>query len=259
MGKAVVTSSGSGIGVVYQDQPMLSISDTLFVFDLYADSLAYLKTLCSKTKWNSINIYQLQVYRDLDEFDQTLRKLIQYGIFDNQDLCNSLKVTTTDSKFTTVVNNVWPQEQKSITKFKGRKWPDESLVKEFTTKNGEGSVSVSRDKLDLSDIVSWGFELNPGEDLTMDYSAPLVDGKIPIPLEDEAYIEYGDDTTGEVTEPTAFYYYKHEYIDMPIYESHATPANNLTMSFIIPQNSIHIDIIHMHHVTVLSPASSGGE
>ena len=255
MARTIVTSSGSGIGKIYPNQPMMSISDTLFVYDINLDSLEYLKTLCQQ-KWNVINIYQLQVYADLKEFDEALRKLIRYGIFENQMLCNSLCVTTRDPKFTEIVNKAWQEEQRAITKFKGRKWPDSHFVKEFKTKQGSGAVSISREKMDMSDIVSWVFEMKPDEYTRMDEILPMEGEELPKPLEDDAYVIDGG--TGLITEPMAKYYYHHEVTVIPIDETHTTPSNNLTMSFLTPQNTIIVDICRMHHVEIIKPATPEG-
>ena len=96
--------------------------------------------------------------------------------------------------------------------------------------------------------------------------------KLPYPLEDDATAEFGepeiDPETGQpeiITVPTARYYYRHEITSFPIQESHATPMNSLTASFLIPQNTVHVDVCKMDHVKVILPtvqedeSSGGGE
>ena len=279
MATTTVTSSGSGVGVVYPGQPMMSISDTLFIFDLTPDSLEYFKTLCEKTKWNTVTVYQVQRFTDLKIFERALRDLIKYVIFKNQSLCEKVMVLTKDPKYTEVVNRVWPEEQKAITKFRGRKWPTENFTKEFTHTEGSGVVSISPDKMDPNDILSWFWEYEYSE-------AELSDGpyeydhedpdSIPIPLDDEVTElpdpieptpptggedDSGGDDEGEMPLPydNITYYYMHEYTVFPLQESHAIPAGNMTSAFTIPQNTITVDASRMHRVVcVLAYEDSGG-
>lgn len=263
MAKTIVTSSGSGIAKVYPGQPMMSIDEALYVFDLNKDSEEALEKLCDGTKWNTVIIYQLQKYSDVKEFGAALRKLIKYVIFTNQSLLESMVVVTKMPEYTEVANKIWPEEQRSITKFRGRKWPNSNFVKEFATNDGSGSVSVSPDKLDMNDILSWFYELQYEEQITNDYSGSFDDTAeteekgLPIPLEDDAYITSGTFTTE--TEPTAHYYYYHEYTIYNIQESHAMPCNNMTQAFLIPQNSVIVDVCKMDHVEIVIPPSPDPE
>ena len=281
MSKTIVTSSGSGIGKIYPGQPIMSISDALFIFDLNEDSLDNLKSICEKDKWNNITIYQIQVYADKEAFETALVGLIKYAIFENQDLLDRTYVICKSKDFETISNKVWPEQQKAITKFKGRKWPDDKLVKCFETTEGCFSVSPGQDKLDMNDLVSWFAELGYEEKTTMDYSGPF-DGDedtpkeeweehIPIPLEDGAELvegepptpdpDSGDECDGEVlTEPIVNYYYKHEITLFPLQENHASPMGSLISSFSLPQNTVSVDVVKMVKAEVIfppEPESSG--
>ena len=284
MAKTIVTSSGSGIGKIYPGQPIMSVSDALFVFDLNKDSLDGLKSICEKDKWNNITIYQIQVYADKEAFETALIGLIKYAIFENQDLLDRTYVICKSKDFETISNKVWPEQQKAITKFKGRKWPDDKLVKCFETTEGCFSVSPGQDKLDMNDLVSWFAELGYEEKTTMDYSGPF-DGDedtpkeeweehIPIPLEDGAELVEGEPPTpdpdsggddeggGEVlTEPIVNYYYKHEITSFPLQENHASPMGSLISSFSLPQNTVSVDVVKMVKAEVIFPPEpeSGGE
>lgn len=263
MAKTTVTSEGSGIAKTYPGSPMMSIDEALFVFDLNMDSEDAVEKLCEKTRWNTITIYQLQKYGDLNEFSKALRKLIKHAIFTNQNLLECVFVITKIPKYTNAANKVWPEEQRAITKFRGRKWPTDTLVKEFATNDGSGSISVAPEKLDMNDILSWFYEMQYTEDTTMDYSGPFdktartqKEG-LPIPLEDGAYIIEG--TYTDETEPTAYYYYHHEYTSYNIQESHAMPCNNMTTAFLIPQNSVTVDVCKMDYVEIVIPPVETGD
>lgn len=283
MAKTIVTSSGSGIGKIYPDQPIMSISDALFIFDLNEDSLDGLKSICEKDKWNNITIYQIQVYADKEAFETALIGLIKYAIFENQDLLDRTYVICKSKDFETISNKVWPEQQKAITKFKGRKWPDDKLVKCFETTEGCFSVSPGQDKLDMNDLVSWFAELGYEEKTTMDYSGPFDGDKdtpreeweehIPIPLEDGAELVEGEPPTPDpdsggddssdsgseiLTEPIVNYYYKHEITSFPLQENHASPMGSLISSFSLPQNTVSVDVVKMVKAEVIFPPEPEG-
>ena len=284
MARTVVKTSGAGIGKIYPGQPIMSISDSLFIFDLNTDSLDALKSICGEEKWNNVTVYQIQVYADKTEFESALVGLIRYAIFENQDLLDKTHIICKSQEFAEISNKVWPEQQRAITKFRGRKWPDDKLVKCFETTEGCFSVSPGQDKLDMNDLVSWFAELGYGEETTMDYSGPF-DGDedtpreeweehIPIPLEDGAELvegeppqpdpdsSGGDDEGGGgvLTEPIVNYYYKHEVTSFPLQENHASPMGSLTSSFSLPQNTVFVDVIKMVRAEVIFPPEpEGGE
>ena len=271
MATTTVTSSGSGIGKTYGAQPIMSVADSMFVFDLNDSCMEALKGIYGSTKFNNTTVLQLQKYNDPEIFERNLRELIQYGIFDNQDLCDKVFVITPNSTFTSIVNKVWPEEQRAITKFRGRKWPDNKFVKEFASMaNGYGSVGQAPEKIDPSHIISWFWEFGyderfPTETYPFD---PITPDDIPLPLEDgveiegipseDAYSGSGDDSGGAVTY-TITYTWKEEVTIFPIQESHAVPMNNLSTSFTVPQNTISVVVKKMVSAVVNAVIPEGGE
>ena len=273
MATTTVTSSGAGIGKIYPTQPMMSVSDTLFVFDLNPLSLDGLKLLCEETKWNTITVYQIQNWAKLPEFTIAVRNLIKYAIFKNQDLCDKVFIVARDSKFIDVANEIWPIEKRPIDKFRGREWPSETFAKHFPTTEGSGSVGQSPDKMDPNDIVSWFMEFEYEDYESNDMTLPLetvknndpqqslfddderedpTEDDLPYPLEDDAVLVIcGEDPLITATEVR--YWYQHQVSSFPLQESHAKPMNNLTAAFLIPQNTIKVDCRRMVRAEVWYP------
>ena len=283
MAKTTVTSDGSGAGKIYPTQPMMSVADTLFVFDLNPLSLDGLKTLCGETKWNTITVYQIQNWAKLDDFKTAVRNLIKYAIYKNQDLCDKCFIVSRDSKFSDAANEIWPVEKRPINKFRGREWPSETFAKDFPTTEGSGSVSQAPEKIDQNDIVSWFMEFEYADfesnDMTLPISIPGADStsvdesidyyKMPEPTEDDLPYPLEDDavmvicgTDELISAPEVRYWYQHQVTSFPIQESHAKPMNGLTAAFLIPQNTVKVDCSRMVRAEVWYPPApdpSGGD
>ena len=271
MPKTTVTSSGAGIGKIYPSQPMMSVSDTLFVFDLTESSLRGLKALCEETKWNLVTIYQIQNWAKLDEFSNSLRELIKYAIYKNQNLCDRVFVIARDEKYSKAADEIWPEEKQPIAKFRGREWPTEGFAKHFATTEGSGSISQSPEKIDPKDIIAWVMEFTYDEYESADTILPLdfdpeeehrdpTEDDLPEPLDDDAVMVICG-TDEEITETEVRYWYHHQVTGFPLQETHATPMNNLTASFITPQNTISCDCSRMVRAEIWYPPTpeAGGD
>ena len=260
MATTTITSSGSGIGITYGIQPIMSISDSIFVLDLNPDSLEALKPLCDNKKWNTISIMQLQHYNKTELFENALHKLLQYAIFKNQNLCDRTSVICIDHAFTEVANKVWPEEQRAITKFRGRKWPTDKFVKEFSMKDSFGSVSPAPEKIDPSELISWYWHTEYSEyEMSSEEYPYTPGGPIPLPLEDD--VELPEPPEGPPgTTYTIQYFWWVEDTNFPLEESHCIPASGLTSSFVVGQNSLLCRVKKMTRVEIhaTAPEDSGG-
>ena len=268
MATTIVTSVGTGIGKTYGAQPVMSVGDSLFVFDLNDSCMEALKGIYKAQKFNNTTILQLQKYNDPAIFERNLRTLIKYGIFENQDLCDKVFAITPNSVFTGICNKVWQEEQRAITKFRGRKWPNDKFVKEFSSMEGGcGSVGQAPEKIDPSHVISWFWEFGYAEDEpdeTFDFDPEHPDD-IPIPLADGVVIEgippreeYEGQGEDEKKQYSITYTWKEETTIFPIQETHAIPMNSLTSSFMVPQNTIRVTIKRMIKAEV-SEAKSDDE
>ena len=180
-----VSNSGGGAGQTFDGLPAMLISDTLFVFDLNPTVVEKLKEFYSNHYIGMTTILQLERYKDDSLFEEGLKELINYAIFYNQDLCDKVFVLGTKDSHIEIANKLAASEQKAITKFRGRKWPDtESFSKLFLPISGCGSVSPSPEKMDMNNLVSWFFEIGYKEEMTTtEFPFDPETQELPIPLE----------------------------------------------------------------------------
>lgn len=265
MPKTIVTSSGSGIAKIPDaNQPIITVDTSLFLFDLTADSLAFLKTyLAANTSFKDFTVFQTQRYRDAAEFKANLTELVKYGIYTNQALCEHCYVITTKAEHTAVANEVWPAEQKPISKFiDKRKWPTADFAAEFIPIEGSGSVGPDRDKVGGIELISWSFELGYKEEMTTEtYTYDPVTKTLPIALEDGVTLPALPTASGTVTSYSIIYYFWNEYTILPFVESHAKSMGGLTTAHDIGQNTITVHVQKQDHVEIIAnvaPADSGG-
>lgn len=262
-----VLSSGSGIAKIVDGAPAILVSDTLFVFDINPESEKVLETnVYDKMKINITNLFQLERYKDDELYREGLTNLIRYGIFKNQDLCDKVYAMTTKPEHTTICNEVWQKEQKEITKFRFRKWPDEKFCKEFIPIEGGGTVSPSIEKVNMDDLVSWFFEIGYSEEITTKtFPFDPEDPVLPIPL--DPWIEIpefpepgeSDPTTGLMKTYSIIYHYWNEYTDMNFTENHARPMGSIVVSHSIPQNNIRVHVYKQIKVEIIENTSEGSE
>lgn len=262
-----VISSGSGIAKIVDGVPAILVSDTMFVFDLTPETEKLLETnVYDKMKINITNIFQLERYKDDELYREGLTNLIRYGIFKNQDLCDKVFVMTTKPEHTAITEEVWPKEQREITKFRYRKWPTDTFCKEFIPIEGSGTVSESIEKLNRDDILSWFFEIAYSEEITTKtFPFDPEDPKLPIPL--DPWIEMppipdppssggGDGDSGTSVTYSIIYYYWNEYTDLNFTENHARPMGSIIISHAIPQNNIRVHVYKQMKVEIVSNTSS---
>lgn len=266
-----VSSEGSGAGKVINEFPGMMIDDTLLVFDLNPDIVLKLKEFYKTTDVFNTNIFLLEHYKDIELFKQGLTDFIRYAIFENQSLCEKSFVTTIDTKYTEAANEVWPKEQKAITKFNGRKFPQKEFVCEFIPVSGAGSISIRPEKMDMSDIVSWFFELEYKEEMVSeefpfdpehpdDLPIPLEPGVEMPPIPDPPDTGGGGEDGGSVTITYSIIYYDWcETTKFPIVENHAKPMNNFVTSNAIPQNTVSVLVRKQDHVEIVVNTSSSSE
>ena len=264
-----ITYTGSGVGDVFDSPPAIGIEDALFIYDIKPDNLQDTLELLSSKKWNNVSLFQIERFNTTtEEFSEALGKIIDYAIFKNQDLLDKLFAVTTTDELTNAANEVWPTHAKEITKFRGRKWPDDKFVKDFIPIEGSGSVSPPKEKIDMNDIVSWFFELESSEgDTAMDFpftppeEGPVTEDDLPIPVDNGVPVPQmpenpdgtpwvntsnipssgGDEGGGGATTYTIHYTWHHYYVDMPVQESHAKPMNAFVAANLKPQKHFTLD------------------
>lgn len=264
-----VSNSGGGAGQTFDGLPAMLISDTLFVFDLNPTVVEKLKEFYSNHYIGMTTILQLERYKDDSLFEEGLKELINYAIFYNQDLCDKVFVLGTKDSHIEIANKLAASEQKAITKFRGRKWPDtESFSKLFLPISGCGSVSPSPEKMDMNNLVSWFFEIGYKEEMTttefpfdpetQELPIPLEPG-VPMPPIPEPPSSGGGEEGGGTVTYSVIYYEWNEYTTFPIMENSAKPMANLVMANSKPQNTISAHVRKQDHLEIVANVSSGGE
>lgn len=257
-----VTSSGDGAAKILDGQPIIRIDDSIFVFDLNPDTLTYLKTYYESNTLDVTMLFQLEKYKDISLFKTALTEFIKYGIFYNQKLCDKSYVVTTVAEYTSAANAIWPIEQKAITKFNGRKWPQETFVTEMIPLSGYGGLSKNKNKIDYNNIISWDFQLGYStkettETYPFDMTKPTI---LPIPLDDGITLQMPSESGNAQTTYSIIYYYTNDYITFPIVETHTRPMGVMVTSHNIPQNTITVRVYKQLAVTVVGQSGddSGG-
>lgn len=260
-----VSSSGAGDAEVISGYPFMKIYDSLFVFDLNLKNFDYLKTFYKENKINNTTIFQLERYKDIEEFKEALRQLINYGIFENQNLCDKLFVLSTKDEYTKATNEIWPKEQKAITKFRNRKWPTEEFCKEFLPISGCGSVSPAPELIDKNNLVSWFFELGYTEyEDSITFSFDPENPEFPIPIQPgvtppEIPEPETDSTMGTPMTYSIIYYHWNEVTSFPVVKNIARPFNNLVTSNAIPQNTVTVHVTKQLRVEIVKNESTSSD
>ncbi len=278
-----ITYTGSGVGDVFDSPPAIGIEDALFIYDIKPDNLQDIFELLSSKKWNNVSLFQIERFNTtIEEFTEALGKIIDYAIFKNQDLLDKLFAVTTTDEMTEAANKVWPSHAKEITKFRGRKWPDDKFVKDFIPIEGSGSVSPPKEKIDMNDIISWFFELETSEGDTqadLPFTPPeeglVTEDDLPIPVDNgvevpqlpplpegaiSSTISSGSEGGGGSVSYTIHYTWHHYYTSMPVQESHAKPMNAFVAANLKPQKNFTLDHYKMTKcwITAEMPESDSG-
>ena len=260
--ETIVTSSGSGIAVIPDaSQPIMVVANAIFIFDLTASSLAYLKTYldANGSQIDDVTVFQLQKYLSDTDFQNALIDLIKYGIYENQLLCEHCYVITTIANHTTIANATWPGQAKAITKYRGRKWPQGKFVSEFIPVQGQGSVGPKPGTYNDPEIISWSFTLGYKTDTTSEtYTYDPVTKTLPIPLEDGVTLPDLPSATGTVTSYSIIYYFLNEYTTFPFVENHSKSMGSLTTAHDIDQNTITVHVRKQDHVEIIANVSDSG-
>ena len=149
-----VSNSGSGPVEVYPEISGIFLCGTLFLFDINIEKIEAIKNFYKTKDVRVTNILQLERYSRDPAFEDGLRAFIKYGIFENQSLCEMSYILTTTKAQTEIVKKVVEEEQRAITKFRGRKWPTEDFYKEFLPFSGSGAVSPPKEEIDMTDVVA---------------------------------------------------------------------------------------------------------
>ena len=260
--KIKVSSDSSGDGKIYEGYPLLQIFDSLFIFDLNMEVFEYLKEFYKTHKINTTTIFQLERYKDIENFKEALTQLIRYAIFENQNLCDKLFVLSIKDEYTKAASEIGEKEKKKITKFRGREFPNENFVKEFLPIAGSCSISPAPELIDMNNLVSWFFEIEykefeDSEEFDFDPEKP---DEIPIPLEPgiemppipEPPSSGGDDSSSSTSITYSIIYYNwNEVTSIPIVKSVTRPFNNIVTSNAIPQNTVTVHVKKQKRVEIV--------
>lgn len=272
-----VSNSGSGPVEIYPEISGLFLCGTLFLFDINIEKIEAIKNFYKTKDVRVTNILQLERYSRDPAFEDGLRAFIKYGIFENQSLCEMSYILTTTKAQTEIVKKVVEEEQRAITKFRGRKWPTEDFYKEFLPFSGSGAVSPPKEEIDMTDVVAWIFDIGYSEEMTtQEYSFdPENPEDIPIPLDWDVEMppipdppsesgSGGDsgDSAGSTVTYSIIYYYWNEYTTLPFIENHARPMGNLVSSNEFPVNTISVHVYKQKRVEIVvnvTESSGGGD